>query len=126
MTRASLLCGGVCPMVILRMFPIRRLAVATFAILVTHFAVAQTYPGDIQTYGYQDEIMLIQEITPPSKIDSSPVKLSAQADWLVCEKICIPGSAALGLELPTSTTAQPKNTDLFARYRRLVPQDFPD
>ena len=82
-------------------------------------------PGDIQTYGYQDEIMLIQQITPPDKIDNSPVKFSAQADWLVCEKICIPGSANLELELPTSTTAEPKNTDLFARYRRLVPKEFP-
>jgi thiol:disulfide interchange protein len=83
-------------------------------------------PGDILTYGYQDEILLIQEITPPTKIDSSPVKLSAQADWLVCEKICIPGSATLELEMPTSTSAESKNTDLFARYRRSVPQNFPN
>jgi len=83
-------------------------------------------PGDIQTYGYQDEILLLQEITPPAKIDASPVRLSAEANWLVCEKICIPGSAKLELELPTSATADPKNTDLFARYRRLVPQNFPD
>src|SRR6266480_4326877 len=94
-------------------------------------------PGDIQTYGYQDEILLMQEITPPAKIDISPVKLSAEANWLVCEKICIPGSANLQLELPTassagrataagSATANPKNTDLFARYRRLLPQNFPD
>jgi thiol:disulfide interchange protein len=83
-------------------------------------------PGDIQTYGYQDEVMLIQEITPPAKIDSSLVRLSAQADWLVCEKICIPGSATLALELPASTSTEPKNTDLFGRYRRLLPQNFPD
>jgi len=83
-------------------------------------------PGDIQTYGYQDEILLLQEITPPAKIDVSPVKLSAEANWLVCERICIPGSANLQLELPTSATADPKNTDLFARYRRLVPQNFPN
>src|SRR5438105_1283382 len=83
-------------------------------------------PGDIQTYGYQDEILLMQEITSPAKIDISPVKLSAEANWLVCEKICIPGGANLELELPTSTTAEPKNTDLFARYRRLLPQKFPD
>jgi thiol:disulfide interchange protein/DsbC/DsbD-like thiol-disulfide interchange protein len=83
-------------------------------------------PGDIQTYGYQDEILLLQEITPPAKIDISPVKLSAEANWLVCEKICIPGSANFQLELPTSATADPKNTDLFARYRRLLPQNFPD
>jgi thiol:disulfide interchange protein DsbD len=75
-------------------------------------------PGDIQTYGYQDEILLMQEITPPAKIDNSPVKLSAEANWLVCERICIPGGANLELELPISTTAAPNNTDLFARYRR--------
>ena len=83
-------------------------------------------PGDIQTYGYQDEVLLIQEITPPANIDSSPVKLSAQADWLVCERICIPGNATVELELPTATSSEPKNTDLFARYRRLLPQKFPD
>jgi thiol:disulfide interchange protein len=83
-------------------------------------------PGDIQTYGYQDEVLLMQEITPPAKIDIVPVKLSAEANWLVCEKICIPGGVNLELELPTSTTADPKNTDLFARYRRLLPQKSPD
>ena len=83
-------------------------------------------PGDIQTYGYQDEVLLMQEITPPAKIDIAPVKLSAEANWLVCEKICVPGGANLELELPTSTTADPKNTDLFARYRRLLPQKSPD
>jgi len=94
-------------------------------------------PGDIQTYGYQDEVLLMQEITPPAKIDIAPVKLSAEANWLVCERICIPGGANLELELPTassteaataagSTTADPKNTDLFARYRRLLPQKFLD
>src|SRR6266540_3189651 len=62
-------------------------------------------PGDIQTYGYQDEVLLMQEITPPAKIDISPVKLSAEANWLVCEKICIPGSANLQLELPTASFA---------------------
>src|SRR5437588_7149058 len=83
-------------------------------------------PGDIQTYGYQDEILLMQQITPPAKIDNSPMQLSAEANWLVCEKICIPGSATLPLELPTSASNEPKNTDLFARYRRLLPQTFPD
>ena len=31
-------------------------------------------PGDILTYGYQDEVLLIQEITPPEKIDTSDRK----------------------------------------------------
>ena len=102
-------------------------------------------PGDIQTYGYVDEVLLMQEITPPnvvagigdagnvaradhepgSSIPATTVKLSADANWLVCEKICIPGSATLQLELPVSGTSQPANMELFARYRRLLPQNWP-
>src|SRR6266496_1510695 len=82
-------------------------------------------PGDIQTYGYENEVLLMQEITPPRKLDSSSVKLSADASWLVCERICIPGGATLQLELPASTTSQLANTELFARYRRLLPQNWP-
>src|SRR5881227_3479539 len=83
-------------------------------------------PGDIETYGYENEVLLMQEITPPQKLESSRVKLSAEANWLVCEKICIPGSATPQLELPVSTTNQPANSELFARYRRLLPQNWPE
>src|SRR5882672_3436195 len=83
-------------------------------------------PGDIETYGYEDEVLLMQEITPPQKLDDSTVKLSAEANWLVCEKICIPGSATLQLELPVSTTNQQANSEVFARYRRLLPQNWPE
>jgi thiol:disulfide interchange protein DsbD len=79
-------------------------------------------PGDIVTYGYNDEVLLLQQITPPASIAGTPVKLSAEASWLVCEKICIPGSANLALELPESTSAAPANTELFSRYRKLLPQ----
>jgi thiol:disulfide interchange protein DsbD len=82
-------------------------------------------PGDIETYGYENEVLLMQEITPPGKMDSSSVNLSAEANWLVCEKICIPGSATLQLDLPVASTSQPANTDVFARYRRLLPQNLP-
>ncbi len=82
-------------------------------------------PGDIETYGYESVVLLMQEIVPPQKIDNPAVKLSAEANWLVCEKICVPGSATLQLELPISTTSQPANADLFARYRRLLPQKWP-
>src|SRR5215471_12897029 len=82
-------------------------------------------PGDIETYGYENEVLLMQEITPPSKLDDSSVKLSTEASWLVCEKICIPGSATLQLDLPVASTSQPGNTDVFARYRRLLPQNLP-
>jgi thiol:disulfide interchange protein len=83
-------------------------------------------PGDIETYGYENEVLLMQEITPPQKLDNSGVKLSAEANWLVCEKICIPGSATPQLELPVSTKSQPANSEIFARYRHLLPQNWPE
>src|SRR6184192_1230682 len=82
-------------------------------------------PGDIQTYGYENEVLLMQEITPPAKLEGSSAKFSTEANWLVCEKICIPGSATQQLELPVASTNQPANTEVFARYRRLLPQNLP-
>jgi len=67
----------------------------------------------------------MQEITPPAKLDGSSVKLSADASWLVCEKICIPGGVTLQVELPVSTSSQPANTEFSTRYRRLLPQNWP-
>jgi thiol:disulfide interchange protein DsbD len=81
-------------------------------------------PGDIQIYGYHDEVLLMQEITPPASISDPTVKLAAEANWLVCEKICIPGSASLQLDLLISASSAPANAELFSRFRRLLPQDL--
>ena len=82
-------------------------------------------PGDIQVYGYHDEVLLLQEVTPPASTSGSSVKLSAEANWLVCEKICIPGSAALEIEVPVGKENLPANEEIFARYRRSLPQPWP-
>src|SRR4029450_321707 len=82
-------------------------------------------PGDIQIYGYHDEVLLMQEITPPASISDSTITLAAEANWLVFEKICIPGSASVQVALPVSTGGAPANTDFFERFRRLLPQNMP-
>jgi thiol:disulfide interchange protein len=82
-------------------------------------------PGDILIYGYHDEVLLMQKITPPASVNESAVKLAADANWLVCEKICIPGSKSFQVELPISTTSLPANKSLFDRFRRLLPQSWP-
>jgi thiol:disulfide interchange protein/DsbC/DsbD-like thiol-disulfide interchange protein len=82
-------------------------------------------PGDILIYGYHDEVLLLQEITPPASLTESTIKLSADATWLVCEKICIPGGAKLQIELPVAPQSAPANNELFARYRRTLPQNWP-
>jgi thiol:disulfide interchange protein DsbD len=83
-------------------------------------------PGDIETYGYEDEVLLLQEITPPASLADPSVKLSAEANWLVCERLCIPGSAKLQIELPVADKNAPANEELFSRYRRSLPQSWPE
>ena len=78
-------------------------------------------PGDIQIYGYHAEVLLIQQITPAKNVTSSTVKLSAKVNWLVCEKICIPGDAVVTLSLPSAATNSPANTDLFTRFQKQLP-----
>jgi thiol:disulfide interchange protein/DsbC/DsbD-like thiol-disulfide interchange protein len=82
-------------------------------------------PGDIKTYGYHDEVLVLQELTPPASLSDANVKLSADASWLVCEKICIPGGAAVELSLPTGRDGAAANAALFDRYRKLLPKDLP-
>src|SRR5258705_12027913 len=38
-------------------------------------------PGDIQTYGYVDEVLLAQEVTPPPKIENLTIKQFAEERW---------------------------------------------
>jgi thiol:disulfide interchange protein DsbD len=85
-----------------------------------------TEPGGIQIYGYHDEVLLMQEVTPPASVSESNVKLEGEASWLVCEKICIPGSANLQLDLPVAAQNAPANEEMFARFRRSLPQPWPD
>lgn len=82
-------------------------------------------PGDIETYGYENEVLLMQEITPPATLSGPSVKLSAEASWLVCERLCIPGSAKLEIELPIANKNAPANDEIFSRYRRSLPEDWP-
>ena len=78
-------------------------------------------PGDILIYGYHDEILLIQQVTPPKNLTSASANLSAKVSWLVCEKICIPGDGTVNLSLPIAAANSPANTDLFARFQRQLP-----
>src|SRR5947209_7165289 len=36
-------------------------------------------PGDIQIFGYHDEVLLLQEITPPASLRNATVQLAAEA-----------------------------------------------
>src|SRR5262245_3640652 len=75
-------------------------------------------PGGITNIGYENEVMLMATITPPAKIDSSKVTIGAEANWLVCEKSCVPGDVKLSIDLPVGKS-QPAEREAFAKW---IPQ----
>ena len=79
--------------------------------------------GEVLTYGYVDENMLLVNITAPSSLPvPSTVRIGADVEWLECEKICVPGSGAAELRLPASAHDPGRdNIPAFEKYGREVP-----
>ena len=64
--------------------------------------------GPLVNYGYSGEVLHLVDIDVPATFASStPVTLTARADWLVCEDVCIPEGADLTLVLPVDANAGP-------------------
>jgi thiol:disulfide interchange protein DsbD len=79
-------------------------------------------PGDILGYGYEGEVMLLAAVTAPAQLPAgSPVTIAADASWLSCEKVCIPGKARVDLKLPAGEAPAVANEALFAQWRARVP-----
>jgi len=61
--------------------------------------------GPLMNYGYSGEVLLPVALTAPA--DATPgqtVELTAAVAFLVCEEICVPEDAVLGLRLPVAAT----------------------
>lgn len=66
---------------------------------------------DFVSFGYEGEVILPIQITPPADLDlSEPITLSAKASWLMCNNACIPGKEQLELSLPTENTTPRLNS----------------
>jgi len=63
--------------------------------------------GPLTNFGYSGEHFLLTEIDIPDTLEASTLPLVVAASWLVCDDVCIPGSADLTLELPVRDAAQP-------------------
>jgi len=84
--------------------------------------------GGVINYGYQDETVLLVRITPPADLSGSSLKLAAEANWLVCEDVCIPEDGKFELSLPiaaAATPASPVTRAIFDKARRNVPMESP-
>lgn len=82
--------------------------------------------GDIVTNVLDGEPSLLVRITPPAAITVDRVVLSADVQYLICEKICLREAAKLALELPVlpaGRETKPANQELFRLARRALPKE---
>ena len=78
-------------------------------------------------YGFKDEAVLLVRITPPANASGS-FKLAAEANWLVCEDVCIPEDGKFELTLPVTATgapAPPATRAIFDKARQQLPMQSP-
>ena len=62
-----------------------------------------TTPPDFVSYGYEGQVFFLTKVTIPEDFGvGQTLLLNADASWLACEQMCIPGGAKLALELPVS------------------------
>ncbi len=82
--------------------------------------------GTIGNYGYHGSADLLVPIAAPADLKpGGTAHLTANASWLVCSDICIPGEAKLALDLPVSASplaGDPSAAALFAAVRDRLPQ----
>jgi thiol:disulfide interchange protein DsbD len=79
-------------------------------------------PGDIVNYVYPGNVLLPVEIQTPADLKPGQrVEIRAQAAWLVCRDLCIPGKADLSISLPVAAVSHPANEELFGQTRDLLP-----
>ena len=77
------------------------------------------------TYGLAGDVWFLATITPPPDLPPGEVVLAAEADWLICNDYCMPGSAQLELALPVQPlppTPNPQQAARFAAARALLPE----
>lgn len=87
--------------------------------------------GDIGNYGYAGSVDLLVPIAAPTDLKMANLKpggsapIGANATWLACAEICIPGEAKLALDLPIAATPaapDPAVAGQFAAARARLPQ----
>ncbi|MEO7932706.1 MAG: thioredoxin family protein [Chthoniobacterales bacterium] len=77
--------------------------------------------GNLQVNVYSGEVLLFATVTPPAKLPESGITIGAQASWLVCKNMCVPGKADLTLHLTTGKVFSSPDNVFFAHYKTLVP-----
>lgn len=74
-------------------------------------------------FGYNKELVLLVEITPPTQLTTTNVDLKGSVRWVVCSDLtCLPGDTPIALNLSVSDHPQSGGNPLFNQVRAQVPQ----
>ncbi|TCT07695.1 protein-disulfide reductase DsbD family protein [Aquabacter spiritensis] len=73
--------------------------------------------GPVTSFGYEREIVLPMTVSvPASAVPGGTFGVAAEAQWLVCEKECIPEEGRFRLDLPIAADAAPAAGDVAAAF----------
>ena len=67
--------------------------------------------GPLMDFGYEDHVAFPVTIAAPASATPGPAHLDAQVSWLVCQDVCLPGKAHLGLDLTVQPNAPDPSTE---------------
>ena len=101
-----------------------------FAAAEAKFPTPHVIPfGDLVTYGFEEPILLLTDITVPSLASGGTARLAARARWVVCDdQLCVPEQANVAVTLPVgSGDPVPASRERFAAARSQLPRpvDWP-
>jgi len=84
-----------------------------------HWPFPQKLPvGPLMNYGYEDEVVLLADLTPPADAKPGNAEIKARAEWLVCKDVCIPEKGELDFTLPVANQPAKDNPRWQAHIER--------
>jgi thiol:disulfide interchange protein len=88
------------------------------------FPAPQRLPlANLMDFGYEYDVAFPVTISAAENVKPGPVHLDAQISWLVCEKVCVPGKAHLGIDLTVKPGApQPAQEPLVGELGKSIKQ----
>jgi thiol:disulfide interchange protein DsbD len=84
--------------------------------------------GPLVNFGYETEVLLPLAVRPPATLaPGSSFTIRAEANWLVCERVCIPEEGVFALTLPVAAAPAPApdQKPLFAAAQAEQPRASP-
>src|SRR6516164_5542901 len=79
-------------------------------------------PGDLEVFDYTSEVLLFATVEAPDALPPGTITIEAKTDWLVCQSLCVPGSAQLKLDLGSGSSSASNAIQLFDKYSAQVPK----